>query len=86
MMMDLQEQASKFGCDIRGGMITAVDFSKAPYTITTDDGVLEADTVIIATGASAKYLGLDDERKYNGRGVSACATCDGFSIARKPWP
>ena len=83
MMMDLQEQASKFGCDIRGGMITAVDFSKAPYTITTDDGVLEADTVIIATGASAKYLGLDDERKYNGRGVSACATCDGFFYRKK---
>ena len=58
-------------------------FSKAPYTITTDDGVLEADTVIIATGASAKYLGLDDERKYNGRGVSACATCDGFFYRKK---
>ena len=78
MMMDLQEQADKFGCDIRGGLITAVDFSKAPYVITTEDGEIEADTVIIATGASAKYLGLDDERTYNGRGVSACATCDGF--------
>ena len=83
MMMDLQEQASKFGCDIRSGMVMKVDFSKAPYLITTDEGEIEADTVIIATGASAKYLGLDDERKYNGRGVSACATCDGFFYRKK---
>lgn len=83
MMMDLQEQASKFGCDIRGGMVTDVDFSSRPYTITTEDGHITADTVIIATGASAKYLGLDDERKYNGRGVSACATCDGFFYRKK---
>ena len=83
MMMDLQEQASKFGCDIRGGMVTSVDFSSRPYTITTEDGDITADTVIIATGASAKYLGLDDERKYNGRGVSACATCDGFFYRKK---
>ena len=83
MMMDLQEQASKFGCDIRGGMVTDVDFSSRPYTITTEDGHITADTVIIATGASAKYLGLDDERKYNGRGVSAGATCDGFFYRKK---
>ena len=83
MMMDLQEQASKFGCDIRSGMVMKVDFSKAPYLITTDEGEIEADTVIIATGASAKYLGLDDERKYNGRGVRACATCDGFFYRKK---
>ena len=79
MMMDLREQAERFGTDIRDGEIVKVDFSKAPYLCTADDGTeIEADTVIIATGASAKYLGLDDERKYNGMGVSACATCDGF--------
>ena len=83
MMMDLQEQAARFGCDMRGETVTAVDFSKAPYIVTTDEGEIEADTVIIATGASAKYLGLDDERKYNGRGVSACATCDGFFYRKK---
>jgi thioredoxin reductase (NADPH) len=75
MMMDLREQAERFGTDIRDGEIVKVDFSKAPYLCTADDGTeIEADTVIIATGASAKYLGLDDERKYNGQGVSACAT------------
>ena len=83
MMMDLQEQAARFGCDMRGETVTAVDFSKAPHIVTTDEGEIEADTVIIATGASAKYLGLDDERKYNGRGVSACATCDGFFYRKK---
>ena len=83
MMMDLQEQAARFGCDMRGETVTAVDFTKAPYIVTTDEGEIEADTVIIATGASAKYLGLDDERKYNGRGVSACATCDGFFYRKK---
>lgn len=84
MMMDLLEQAQRFGTDVRNGSIVKVDFSKAPYVCTAEDGTeIEADTVIIATGASAKYLGLDDERKYNGQGVSACATCDGFSIARR---
>ena len=79
MMMDLLEQAQRFGTDVRNGEIVKVDFSKAPYLCTAEDGTeIEADTVIIATGASAKYLGLDDERKYNGQGVSACATCDGF--------
>ena len=82
--MDLREQAERFGTDIRDGEIVKVDFSKAPYTCTADDGtIIEADTVIIATGASAKYLGLDDERKYNGQGVSACATCDGFFYRKK---
>ena len=77
MMMELREQAERFGTDIRDGEIVKVDFSKAPYVCTADDGTeIVADTVIIATGASAKYLGLDDERKYNGQGVSACATCD----------
>ena len=84
MMMDLMEQAQRFGTDIRMGTIEKVDFSKAPYVCTADDGTeIEADTVIIATGASAKYLGLDDERKYNGQGVSACATCDGFFYRKK---
>jgi thioredoxin reductase (NADPH) len=84
MMMDLLEQAQRFGTDVRMGTIVKVDFSKAPYICTADDGTqIEADTVIIATGASAKYLGLDDERKYNGQGVSACATCDGFFYRKK---
>ncbi len=84
MMMDLRQQAEHFGADIRDGVIAKADLSKAPYTFTTDDGhVITADTVIIATGASAKYLGLDDEKKYNGQGVSACATCDGFFYRKK---
>ena len=84
MMMDLREQVERFGTDIRDGEITKVDFSKRPYLCTADDGTeIAADTVIIATGASAKYLGLDDERKYNGPGVSACATCDGFFYRKK---
>lgn len=84
MMMDLREQAERFGTDIRDGEIVEVDFSKSPYVCTTEDGTqIESDTVIIATGASAKYLGLDDERKYNGQGVSACATCDGFFYRKK---
>ena len=84
MMMDLLEQAQRFGTDVRNGSIVKVDFSKAPYVCSAEDGTeIEADTVIIATGASAKYLGLDDERKYNGQGVSACATCDGFFYRKK---
>ena len=84
MMMDLLEQAQRFGTDVRSGSIVKVDFSKAPYLCTAEDGTeIETDTVIIATGASAKYLGLDDERKYNGQGVSACATCDGFFYRKK---
>ena len=84
MMMDLREQAERFGTDIRDGEIVRVDFSQQPYKAWDDAGrEIEADTVIIATGASAKYLGLDDERKYNGQGVSACATCDGFFYRKK---
>lgn len=84
MMMEMRQQAERFGADIREGVITQADFSKKPYVLTTDDGTqLEADTVIIATGASAKYLGLEDEKKYNGQGVSACATCDGFFYRKK---
>ena len=84
MMEDMRAQASRFGADIRMGIITKVDFGSAPYTVTVDDGTqLQADTVIISTGATAKYLGLEDEKKYAGRGVSACATCDGFFFRKK---
>ena len=84
MMMDLRQQAERFGADIRDGIITRVDFSSRPFHLWTDrDEEIIADTVIIATGASAKYLGLDDEKKYNGQGVSACATCDGFFYRKK---
>ena len=79
MMADLRKQAERFGAVIRDGEITSADFSAKPYTMATDNGAaITADTVIITTGASAKYLGLEDERKYAGAGVSACATCDGF--------
>ena len=84
MMTDIRQQAERFGADLRDGIITKVDFGKQPFTLTTDSGdTIEADSVIIATGASAKYLGLDDEKKYNGQGVSACATCDGFFYRKK---
>ena len=84
MMLDFRTQAERFGTDIHDGVIVKADFSKAPYTLTTDNGdVVCADTVIIATGASAKYLGLSDEEKYKGEGVSACATCDGFFYRKK---
>ena len=84
MMMDFRAQAERFGTDIRDGEIVKADFSQKPYVLTTDRGVeIEAQTVIIATGASAKYLGLEDEKKYNGQGVSACATCDGFFYRKK---
>lgn len=84
MMMDLKEQASRFGADIRDGSISKVDFSKRPYHIVDERGnEILADTVIIATGASAKYLGLADEEKYRGQGISACATCDGFFYRKR---
>ncbi len=84
MMLDLRHQAERLGTDIRDGEIVNVDFGSQPYVLTTDGGAeIEADTVIIATGASAKYLGLDDEKKYNGQGVSACATCDGFFYRKR---
>lgn len=84
MMADLREQAERFGADLRDGIVTAVDFSARPYKITIDDSnEIAAQTVIIATGASAKYLGLSDEEKYKGMGVSACATCDGFFYRKK---
>ena len=79
LMEDLRTQAERFGADIRFGIATASDLGQAPYKITIDgEKVIEADSLIIATGATAKYLGLDDEKRYAGMGVSACATCDGF--------
>lgn len=84
LMADLRQQAERFGVDIRDGEITEVDFSAPPYRLKDDGGrEIEADTVIIATGATAKYLGLPDEQKYMGMGVSACATCDGFFYRKK---
>jgi thioredoxin reductase (NADPH) len=79
MMEDFKKQAERFGTDIRFGVATAADLSKRPFRITIDDKkVIEAEALIIATGATAKYLGLESETKYKGQGVSACATCDGF--------
>lgn len=84
MMDDLRQQALRFGADIRWGIATEVDFSEKPYKVTIDGSTtLLAHTIIIATGASAKYLGLEDEAKYAGSGVSACATCDGFFYRKK---
>ena len=84
MMMEFREQAERFGADIRDGIVADVDVTKRPFVVKIDNGdTLEADTIIVATGASAKYLGLPDEKKYNGQGVSACATCDGFFYRKK---
>lgn len=79
MMEDLEKQAARFGTDVRWGIATAVDFSKTPFRVVVDEKQLvEADSVIIATGATAQYLGMESEEKFKGSGVSACATCDGF--------
>lgn len=79
LMEDLKKQAQRFGTDIRWGLATTADLSKRPFKVTIDSSKLvEAEVLIIATGATAKYLGLPDEQKYAGGGVSACATCDGF--------
>lgn len=84
LMEDLKKQALRFGSDIRQGIVTAADLKSNPKKITVDgDKVFEADSVIISTGATAKYLGLPDEVKYAGQGVSACATCDGFFYRKK---
>lgn len=84
LMMKLREQAVNVGADVRSGFVKSVDFSKRPFVATLDGGeAIETDTVIVATGASAKYLGLADEKKYAGQGVSACATCDGFFYRKK---
>lgn len=84
LMEDLRKQATRFGADIRSGIATKADLSKAPYRITIDgEKEITADTLIISTGATAKYLGLADEAKYASMGVSACATCDGFFYRKK---
>lgn len=84
LMEDLKKQAERFETDVRQGIVTDVDFSKEAKIVTLDDGTkIEASTIVIATGSSAKYLGLPDETKYKGEGVSACATCDGFFYKKK---
>jgi thioredoxin reductase (NADPH) len=84
MMEDFRKQAVRFGTDIRRGVATDADLSSSPFKITIDgEKVITAETLIIATGATAKYLGLPDEKKYAGMGVSACATCDGFFYRKK---
>jgi thioredoxin reductase (NADPH) len=84
MMVDFEKQAARMGADIRFGLATKVDFSKQPYKVQIDEEKwIEADAVIIATGASAKWLGLESEQRLNGYGVSACAVCDGFFFRGK---
>jgi thioredoxin reductase (NADPH) len=84
MMVDFEKQAARMGADIRFGLATKVDFSKQPYKVEIDEEKwIEADSVIIATGASAKWLGLESEQRLNGFGVSACAVCDGFFFRGK---
>ena len=84
LMDRMREQARSFGADIRPGVATAADLSARPFRITIDgETVLEAETLIIATGATAKYLGLPSEEKYKGSGVSVCATCDGFFYRKR---
>ena len=84
MMEQFRQQAERFGAEVRGAVCVKADLSQKPYVLTFDDGSeVAAHTVIIATGASAKYLGLADEEKYRGEGVSACATCDGFFYRKK---
>jgi thioredoxin reductase (NADPH) len=84
MMVDFEKQAARMGADIRFGLATKVDFSKQPYKVWIDEEKeIEADSIIIATGASAKWLGLPSEERLNGFGVSACAVCDGFFFRTK---
>lgn len=84
LMEDLRKQALRFGADIRTGVITSVDLSSRPFKAVASDGTeITAESIIISTGASARYLGLPDEKKYQGLGVSACATCDGFFYRNK---
>ena len=79
MMAQLKQQAQRFGADVRFGIVTDIDFDARPFVATIDgEKKIEADALIVATGASAKYLGLESEMKYRSQGVSACATCDGF--------
>lgn len=84
LVMEMRSQAEKFGARVYPAVVKSVDFSKRPFAMELSDGTtVKADTVIIATGASARYLGLPDEQKYMGMGVSACATCDGFFYRKK---
>ncbi|CAL1517328.1 thioredoxin-disulfide reductase [Chitinophaga sp. MM2321] len=84
MMVDFEKQATRMGADIRYGMASSVDFSKQPYKVTIDEEKeITADAIIIATGASAKWLGIPSEQRLNGSGVSACAVCDGFFFRGK---
>ena len=84
LMDNMRQQAERFGCDIRSTTVVRTDLSQPPYHLWLDDeSEITAESIIICTGASAKYLGLDDERKYMGQGVSACATCDGFFYHKK---
>ena len=84
LMQQMRQQALNVGADVRSGTVKSIDLSKQPFVATLDGGdTIEAQTAIIATGASAKYLGLRDEKAYAGRGVSACATCDGFFYRKK---
>ena len=84
LMDNMRQQAERFGCDIRSATVVRTDLSQSPYHLWLDDeSEITAESIIICTGASAKYLGLDDERKYMGQGVSACATCDGFFYRKK---
>ncbi|GHV55899.1 thioredoxin reductase [Bacteroidia bacterium] len=84
MMEDFKKQAIRFGTDVRSGIATACDLSHKPYRVTIDGAIeIETDSLIIATGATARFLGLPDEQKYAGKGVSACATCDGFFYRKK---
>jgi thioredoxin reductase (NADPH) len=84
LMAEMRAQAERFGAEIRRGNVSEVDLKSTPFTITTDDGPVAARTVIIATGASARLLGLASERTLMGHGVSTCATCDGFFFRGKP--
>lgn len=84
LMDNMRKQAMSFGTEIRPDTAVKADLSSKPYRVSFDNGSeVEADTLVIATGATAKYLGLDDEKKYRGEGVSACATCDGFFYRKK---
>jgi thioredoxin reductase (NADPH) len=84
LMANMRAQAERFGAEIRRGNVSAVSLSAQPFTVTTDEGVIQTRTIIISTGASARLLGLPSERKLMGHGVSTCATCDGFFFRGRP--
>ena len=85
LMDQMKAQAVRVGADVRAGYVKSIDMSHRPFVAQLDGGTqIEGDTVIVATGASAKYLGLDDEKRFAGQGVSACATCDGFFYRKQP--